>query len=289
VHPLASQPIEGFAWPDGARAAAWLCWHVDAEAGVLASGKANDTAFASFSEARYGVTTALPRILRLCRDLEVPASFAFPGYVAEQHPDAVLACVEAGHEILHHGYLHEDVSKLSPAQEEDILARSCDVLERLTGQRPLGWTAPSWGVNPGTIDLLHRHGFLYDNSLMEHDVPTVFPFPDRPLFELPISTVLDDWQQFGVDLSAGDIRMSSVEHAFSLWRDELAGLAWYGGLFSPTFHPNLVGRPATLRALHALVEEFREGHGIWWTNGIRIAQHCLQLVTGHGGKEGAPA
>jgi len=278
MHPLASEAIPDFQWPEGYRAAAWLCWHVDSEAGVLASGKRIDTAFASFSEARYGVTTALPRILELCRDLEVPASFAFPAYVAEQHPDAVIACVEAGHEIIHHGYLHEDVSKLSPSEEEDILVRSSEVLERLTGRRPLGWTAPSWGMNLGTIDLLHRHGFVYDNSLMEHDIPRVFHFPDRPLLELPISTVLDDWQQFGVDLQAGDIRMSSVEQAFSLWRDELQGLAWYGGLFSPTFHPNLVGRPGTLRALHALVKEFREGHRIWWANGAQIAEHCLSQL-----------
>lgn len=279
MHPLSSQPIESFHWPDGYRAAAWLSWHVDGEAGVLASGKLNDTSFASFSEARYGVTTALPRILDLCKEFDVPASFAFPAYVAELHPDAVLACVEAGHEIIHHGYLHENVGNLSAAEEEDILARSCEILERLTGERPLGWTAPSWGLNIGTIDLLHQYGFLYDNSLMEHDAPTVFEFPDRPLFELPISTVLDDWQQFGVDLAAGDSRMSSVKNAFSLWRDELAGLAWYGGLFSPTFHPNLVGRPATLRELAALLTEFREGHGIWWSNGAQIATHCKHIHT----------
>lgn len=277
MHPLDSRPIDGFVWPEGYRAAACLSWHVDGEAGVIASGKAVDTSFAAFSEARYGVTTALPRILDLCREFDVPASFAFPAYVAEQHPEIVLACVDGGHEIMHHGYMHEDVSKLSADEEEDILGRSSDILERLTGRRPVGWTAPGWGLNVGTIDLLHRHGFLYDNSLMEHDVPQVFEFESRPLFELPISTVLDDWQQFGVDLAAGDMRMASVKDAFSLWRDELMGLAWYGGLFSPTFHPNLVGRPGTLRELAALIAEFRDGHGIWWANGVQIAEHCRAL------------
>ena len=274
MHPLASRPLAGFHWPKEYRSAAWLCWHVDGDAGVLASGKADDTHFASFSEARYGVTTALPRILDLCRDFDLQASFAFPALVAERDPGIVLACVEAGHEILHHGWAHEDVSRLSAAEEEDILLRSTDRLVELTGQRPIGWTAPGWGMNPGTIDLLHRHGFLYDNSLMEHDVPTVFDFDDRPLFELPISTVLDDWQQFGVDLAAATGGMASVRSAFSLWHDELAGLAHYGGLFSPTFHPNLVGRPGTLRALAELLETFREGHDIWWTNGRAIAEHC---------------
>lgn len=277
MHPLDSKVIESFSWPDGFTSAAWLCWHVDNEAGVIASGKANDTSFASFSESKYGVTTALPRILKLCKDFEITASFAFPAYVAESHPDAVLACVAGGHEIIHHGYMHEDVSRLSPAQEEEILGKSCEVLKKLTGSSPLGWTAPGWGMNIGTIDLLHRHGFLYDNSLMEFDVPTVFEFPDRPLFELSISLALDDWQQFGVDLASGGQGYASIEDAFSLWRAELMGLSFYNGLFSPTFHPNLVGRPGTLRALASLLEDFREGHGIWWTNGINIARHCEKI------------
>jgi peptidoglycan/xylan/chitin deacetylase (PgdA/CDA1 family) len=254
-----------------------LCWHVDGDAGVHASGKPVDSNFASFSEARYGVTTALPRILELCAEYQTPASFAFPAFVVEQQPDIVIACVEAGHEIVHHGYLHEDVSKLTPDEEEDILGRSTEIIVKLTGQRPIGWTAPSWGLSLGTIDLLHRHGFLYDNSLMEHDVPTVFDFEDRPLFELSISTVLDDWQQFGVDLANASGGFAAVSAAFSLWRDELLGLGHYGGLFSPTFHPNLVGRPGSLRALAALLDETREGKGIWWTNGRAIAEHCLAI------------
>jgi len=132
-------------------------------------------------------------------------------------------------------------------------------------------------MNMGTIDLLHEYGLLYDSSLMEHDVPTVFDFPDGPLFEIPISTVLEDWQQFGVDFAAGDSRMVSVKNAFSLWRDELAGLIWFGGLFSPTFHPNLVGRPGTMREMSTFLNQFREGQGIWWANGAQIAKHCQTL------------
>jgi peptidoglycan/xylan/chitin deacetylase (PgdA/CDA1 family) len=30
-----------------------------------------------------------------------------PGYTAVRYPDVVKAIVDAGHEIAHHGYLHE--------------------------------------------------------------------------------------------------------------------------------------------------------------------------------------
>ena len=277
MHPLSSKLIENFQWPDGYKAAASLSWHMDADAGVLASGKKPDTWFTSFSEARYGITTALPRILELLKEFDIPGSFAFPAYVAKQYPDAVLDCVAGGHEIMLHGYLHENVALLSADEEEDVLARSIEALETITGARPVGWTAPSWGMNMGTIDLLHKYGLAYDNTLMEHDVPTVFEFSDGPLFEIPISTVLEDWQQFGVDFAAGDSRMASVKNAFSLWSDEMEGLVHYGGLFSPTFHPNLVGRPGTMLEMATFLSQFREGHGIWWANGAQIAKHCQTL------------
>ena len=78
MHPLSSKLIENFQWPDGYKAAASLSWHMDADAGVLASGKKPDTWFTSFSEARYGITTALPRILELLKEFDIPGSFAFP-------------------------------------------------------------------------------------------------------------------------------------------------------------------------------------------------------------------
>jgi len=277
MHPLSSEPSKDFHWPNGFQAAAWLSWHVDVETGLLASGTKIDSALVSASEARYGLTTALPRILDLCREYDVKASFAFPAYVAEKSPDALLSCIDRGHEIILHGYIHENVQNISAAEEEDILLRSISVFERLIGTRPLGWTAPSWGMNTGTINLLHRHGLLYDNSLMEHDTPTVFDFADGPLFELPISTILEDWQQFGIDLATGGSRMASIKNAFSLWIDELEGLVEYGGLFSPTFHPNLVGRPGALRELDKLLAKYRESSHIWWTNGAEIAKHCLNL------------
>jgi len=279
MHPLESELIANFHWPQGFRAAAWLSWHVDAESGLLGSGKSIDSALVAASEARYGVTTALPRILNLCEEFDLKASFAFPAYIAEKSPQAVLSCVDGGHEILLHGYAHENVQHLSVEQEEDILLRSISVFEKLIGTRPLGWTAPSWGMRPGTIDLLHKHGLLYDNSLMEYDVPTVFNFSKGPLFEIPISVILEDWQQLGIDLVSGGSKMSSIKDAFSLWIDELTGLISFGGLFSPTFHPNLVGRPGALRELEKMLGTFRGVGDIWWTNGAAIADHCLKVYS----------
>lgn len=59
-----------------------------------------------------------------------------------------------------HGYTHEFVSTLSEEQERDVLAKSIEVLTKLTGKKPKGWTAPAWDTSKYTIRLLEEAGIV---------------------------------------------------------------------------------------------------------------------------------
>ena len=65
----------------------------------------------------------LPRLLRILARHGARATFFVPGFTAEAHPEAVRGIVDAGHEIGHHGYVHEIVTELTPADEEAVLER----------------------------------------------------------------------------------------------------------------------------------------------------------------------
>ena len=56
---------------------------------------------------RYGPTVAVPRILDTYRRFGINQSF-IPGWCIETYPETVEAILKGGHEIGHHGYLHED-------------------------------------------------------------------------------------------------------------------------------------------------------------------------------------
>ena len=60
------------------------------------------------SMGRYGPQVAVPRILETYRRLGIKQSFFIPGWCIETYPDAIEAILAGGHEIGHHGYLHED-------------------------------------------------------------------------------------------------------------------------------------------------------------------------------------
>ena len=93
------------------------------------------------------------------------------------------AIVAAGHEIAHHGYLHEAMAGLTAEQEAAILDRGSRRLEQVAGARPTGYRAPMWELNWHSPKLLRDRGFLYDSSLMDADHP----------YELAVRWRCDRW------------------------------------------------------------------------------------------------
>ena len=55
------------------------------------------------------------------------------------------------------------------AEEEADLVRANEAIVRLAGRKARGYRSPSWDLSEHTVDLLLRHGFQYDSSLMGAD------------------------------------------------------------------------------------------------------------------------
>ncbi len=99
---------------------------------------------------------------------EARATFFILGWVAERHPRLVEAIARRGHEIASHGYGHDLLTDLNPETFESDLARTEDIIEGITGSKPIGYRAPSFTVMPGTLwalDVLFKRGYRYDSSL----------------------------------------------------------------------------------------------------------------------------
>jgi peptidoglycan/xylan/chitin deacetylase (PgdA/CDA1 family) len=109
-------------WPEGVRCCAVLSFDLDADLfwSVWLNGKPT---LLDRSQGEYGPRVGLPRILAMLARHDLEATFFVPGRIAERYPDAVAAIAEAGHEIAHHGHNHEDFSKLSAAEQREVLAR----------------------------------------------------------------------------------------------------------------------------------------------------------------------
>ncbi len=275
---------ERIAWPGGAAAAVLLTFDVDAESGVLWESPGAARRLGIMSHQRYGPRAGLPRLLRILARHQARATFFVPGFTAEVHPDAVRSIVDAGHEVGHHGYLHEIVTELSPADEAAVLERGSDILERLTGARPRGWRAPMWEMNYSTPALLAAHGFAYDSSLMDADVPYRLrsgPAPGAPtLVELPPHWSLDDGEQYAWLPGIWETAViEGPEKLLRMWEMEFDATLAEGGCLVLTMHPFLSGRPGRAAAFESLLERIVGTPGIWVATAADVAAHVDALGT----------
>lgn len=273
----------GFHWPDGMRAAACFTFDVDAESPVLFEHPEAAGWLDVMSHQAYGPRTGVPRILRILERRGLQATFFVPGFTAERWPAVVRAIRDAGHEIGHHGYLHEGARSTSDeAAEETWLIRGLEALDRVAGVRPVGYRAPMWELSYRLPALLARHGFAYDSGLMDADHPyrlATGPQPGAPtIIELPAHWSLDDWEPYNyLPGITGSGVIASPADLLARWSLELDALVAEGGLFMLTNHPFISGRASRAVALESLIERAQATDGLWIATAAEIAAHVATL------------
>lgn len=268
-------PAAPITWPDGKRCAVAFTFDVDAESPLLTTDPAFADRMGAMSHQAYGPLVGIPRLLGILDEFQFPATFFVPGYTAHRHPGPVRSLVEAGHEIAHHGYLHESLVGVDEAGEREILQRGLDALHEVAGVRPTGYRAPMWEMNWHTPKLLAEFGFEYDSTLMDSDHPYELAVGgSRSLVELPVSWALDDWQQycFVPDFSGTGL-IETPAKAIELWRVELDAMRDIGGVWILTNHPFLSGRPGRAAALRDFIGEVAAMDDVWVAGLSDIAAH----------------
>jgi peptidoglycan/xylan/chitin deacetylase (PgdA/CDA1 family) len=271
-----AQPVK---WPDGKSAAAAFTFDVDAESAVLYAAPGSEHRAGVMSHQAYGPLSGVPRLLKLLDRLGVRSTFFVPGYTAHRYPNVVRDIVAAGHEIAHHGYLHETLKDVDRETEARYLERGIAALEEVAGVTPVGYRAPMWEPSYATPELLADRGFLYDSTLMDSDHPYELAVAGgRSIVEIPIQWALDDWEQycFIPDFSGSGL-IESPTKVVEIWQLEYEALRDEGGCFVLTNHPFLSGRPSRARALEGLIESVLQDSSVWVASLEEIARHVRTL------------
>ena len=256
-----------------------VCLTFDFDAISLWVGPYAATSPSAISRGEFGAV-GVRRILRLLDRFGIPGTFFVPGHTVETYPDHARAIIAAGHEVGHHGYLHENPLALGTRERERaVLERGLEVIDRVLGVRPVGYRSPAWDNSPFTLELLLELGFRYESSLMGDDFTPYWcrvgdvAEPDGPyrfgrpvgLVELPVSWLLDDFPHFEyVSLPAHGLRLpglSAASKVEEIWRDEFDFMRRDvpGGVMTITMHPQVIGRGHRLMMLERLVEHMLAG------------------------------
>ncbi|MBM7067198.1 polysaccharide deacetylase [Actibacterium sp. 188UL27-1] len=267
-------------WPGGAKVAVAITFDMDADSLIhIEKGKAGVNYLSTISMLRYGPDVAIPRILNGYKRFGLTQTFFIPAWCIEQHPKAVEAIVEGGHEVGFHGYIHEAPNALPPEEERYWMQRSIEVIETFTGKRPRGNRSPLYNMSAQTPDLLAEAGFLYDSSLMGDDVPYMLATPKGELVELPVSWATDDWPPYvhSIDLDYM-FQLLPPDRAMEVFMAEFNAMRRAGGgLWIGVWHPFVSGRLSRWQRIEQMIQEMQETGEVWFATLEQIANHCLTL------------
>lgn len=234
------------------------------------------------SRGEFGAEVAVPRLLRLLDEYDVNATWCIPGHSADTFPEACADIVGHGHEIAHHGYMHENPTEVDRDREREVLQKGIESLRQLTGKPPRGYRSPYWDFSPNTLGLLEELGFDWDSSLMGNDLHPYYPrrvdqheyvahgahqVGDGPssfsepssILEIPVSWYLDDFpaQEYVTGAQEGMTAVSQIEER---WRSiyDYAATKETGTVYALTTHPQTIGRAHMIQMLERLIVHFAE-------------------------------
>jgi peptidoglycan-N-acetylglucosamine deacetylase len=142
------------------------------------------------------------RMLELLDSLQASATFFVLGMTAKNYPDCVRELAGRGHDIAAHGLDHRPAFSQTRDEFRRDVEGSLELVESLTGRRPVGYRAPEFSLARETawaFEVLADLGLRYDSSLYESPrhrrrlggipaKPCLITLPSgRELWELPIA------------------------------------------------------------------------------------------------------
>ncbi|MCQ2867413.1 polysaccharide deacetylase [Helicobacter pylori] len=275
---------------------------IDAVAGWLGSYGGEDSPD-DISRGLFAGEVGIPRLLKLFKKYHLPATWFVPGHSIETFPEQMKMIVDAGHEVGAHGYSHENPIAMTAKQEEDVLLKSVELIKDLTGKAPIGYVAPWWEFSNITNELLLKHGFKYDHSLMHNDFTPYYvrvgdswskidysleakdwmkPLirgVETDLVEIPANWYLDDLPpMMFIKKSPNSFGFVSPHDIGQMWIDQFDWVyrEMDYAVFSMTIHPDVSARPQVLLMHEKIIEHINKHEGVRWVTFNEIADDFLK-------------
>jgi len=220
----------------------------------------------------YGSRSGVWRVLRLCREFDIPLTIFAVAMALDRHPELARKLVEAGHEVASHGWRWIDYQRIAEDAERADMRRAIEAIERLTGTRPFGWYTGRLSGNTRRL-VVEEGGFLYDADAYNDDLPYWVVESGKPHLVVPYTLDVND-MKFGTAQG-----FNQGEDFFRYARDAFDALYEEGRvapkMMSVGLHARLIGRPGRIVALRRLFEHIRSHPRVWVCRRVDIARHWL--------------
>ncbi|MCO1336952.1 polysaccharide deacetylase family protein [Microbulbifer sp. OS29] len=221
----------------------------------------------------YGMNEGIPRMLDLWDKHGIKVTSHMVGRAVELNTSLAKEVVQRGHEAAGHGQAWTEQYSLGREEEYQANAKSISIIEKITGQRPVGYNAFGMRHSKNTLDILQQLGFIYHVDNVARDEPFLIFLNNKPLVVVPYTVRNNDF--FRYDSYSP---MTSAAFLQEL-KDEFDVLYEEGEkkrrMMSISVHDRMA-TPAMIKALDTFLNYAKQHKGVAFMRKDEIARWILQ-------------
>lgn len=219
----------------------------------------------------YGSRAGFWRLMRLFQQKDIKVTIFGAALALERNPAAAQAIMDAGYDICCHGWRWIGYHLLDEAEEREHITKAVASLEKLTGDRPVGWYcryAPS--LNTRRL-IVEEGGFLYDSDAYNDDLPYWVEVEGQSHLVIPYTLDNNDMKYcVAPGFNSGNDFYTYLKDAFDVLYAEGETAP---KMMSVGLHARLAGKPGRIAALARFIDYVKSHNQVWICRRLDIAQH----------------
>ncbi len=262
-------------WPDGARLAIAFSMVIETSADPDpktkgADGKMYPNLYGK-TAGQYAANEAIPRMLDMFDRRRIKVTSMMCGLSAVRHPALAKEIAQRGHECGSHGRSHDVQYQLDRDAERAFIKDSADMIEKASGQRPVGYNCRGQLRSVNTLSLAQELGFIYHIDDISRDEPFVVPVNGKPFAVVPYTGHINDIGYFN------NRGMASVfAQDLKLEFDALYAEAEHKRrLMVVTLH-DAVARANRVKVFEDFIAYAQSNKGVWFARCDTLAKWALE-------------
>jgi peptidoglycan/xylan/chitin deacetylase (PgdA/CDA1 family) len=221
----------------------------------------------------YGYREGIPRMLDLWDRHGVKVTSHMIGEAAQHHPELAREIVARGHEAAGHGPRWSSQYAMSREEEMQFLIAARDMVEAVTGQRPVGYNCNWLRRGPNTLSLLQELGYVYHIDDLSRDEPFIEQVNGKDFVVVPYTLRNNDILLIeGRNYSPSKF-IEQIKMDFDQLYDEAAHRR---RMMSVSAHDRISGSPQMVRAWDEFLRYAKEQAGVAFLRKDQIARYTLE-------------
>ncbi|MBI3940239.1 MAG: polysaccharide deacetylase family protein [Acidobacteria bacterium] len=278
-------------WPNGgplcvhAYVAAEWRWNRPSQgsgAGQGPGGKVTQDLSLHSDEDQYVFTVGIWRAIKLLDKFDIKATIFPSAGMVERYPDLFRELYGKGHEIVARSYDQSvPTTQMTPDAERREIQRSAEIIEKVTGKRPVGWQNPGAQCTGKTPEILADEGYLWTSDLKGDDLPygiktrngkkiVVIPHRSRTSNDNAVFPEGAGIRGFRSGQEAVEFLKDSFDSYYKLGQEEYPGSLLYG------IHTYRSCIPDRISVHERMFDYMKKFEGIWWARYADMAEHWMK-------------